>query len=90
VNSYIGLAKLYRRSSRFREALEMLDHAVALASQSASVHYLRAQVLTHLGETADAQREFDISAKLLKSFNDQVQQSLSGDRTADAQHAAQQ
>ncbi|WP_263354944.1 tetratricopeptide repeat protein [Acidicapsa acidisoli] len=90
VNSYIGLAKLYRRSSRFREALEMLDHAVALASQSASVHYLRAQVLTHLGDTVNAQLEFDTSAKLLKSFNDQVQQNLSGDRTADAQHAAQQ
>lgn len=90
VNSYIGVAKLYRTSSRYREALEMLDQAIALAPQSASVHYLRAQMLTHLGEAAKAQEEFDASARLLKSFNDQVQQNLSGDRTADAQHAAQQ
>ena len=31
VNSYVGLGKLYRHAGRDREALEMLDHAVALA-----------------------------------------------------------
>lgn len=90
VNSYLGLAKVYRKASRYKEALGMLDHGVALAPQSASVHYLRAQVLTHLGDAADAQQEFDTAAKLLKSFNDQVQQDLSGDHSADAQDAAQQ
>ncbi len=45
VNSYFGLAKLYRDAGRYQEALEMLDHAEALAPQSASVHYMRGQVL---------------------------------------------
>ena len=90
VNSYLGLAKVYRKSSRYKEALEMLDQAVALAPQSASVHFLRGQVLGHLGKPAKAQQEFDTSAKLLKLFNEQVQQNLSGDRSADAQDAAQQ
>jgi tetratricopeptide (TPR) repeat protein len=90
VNSYLGLAKLYRQASRYRDALSMLDHAVAVTPQSASVHFLRAQVLAHLGQAANAQQEFDTSARLLKLVNEQVQQNLSGDHSADAQGAAQQ
>lgn len=90
VNSYFGLAKLYRDSGRYQEALNMLDHAEALAPQSASLHYTRGQVLTHLGQSAQARQEFDTSATLLKSFNDRLQQDPSGDRSADAQDAAQQ
>jgi tetratricopeptide (TPR) repeat protein len=90
VNSYLGLAKVYRKASRYKDALEMLNHAVALAPQSASVHFLRGQVLAHLDQPVETQQEFDTSAKLLKLFNKQVQQNLSGDRSADAQDAAQQ
>jgi tetratricopeptide (TPR) repeat protein len=90
VNSYVGLGKLDRQAGRNREALAMLDHAVALAPQSASVHYARGQVLARLGQTAAAQEEYEASAKLLKSFNDHLQQDPSGDQAADAQDAAQQ
>jgi tetratricopeptide (TPR) repeat protein len=90
VNSYIGLGKLYRHAGRYREALDMLDHAVTLAPNSASVHYARAQVLARLGQSADAHQEFDTSSRLLKSFNDRLQQDPSGDLAADAQDAAQQ
>jgi tetratricopeptide (TPR) repeat protein len=90
VNSYFGLAKLYRDAARYPEALEMLDHAEALAPQSASVHYARGKVLTRLGKSAKAHQEFDMAAQLLKSFNDRLQQDPSGDRSADAQDAAQQ
>jgi tetratricopeptide (TPR) repeat protein len=90
VNSYFGLAKLYRDAGQYPQALEMLDRAEALAPQSASLHYTRGQVLAHLGESAAARQEFDTSARLLKSFNDRLQQDPSGDRSADAQDAAQQ
>jgi len=90
VNSYVGLAKLYREMNRYKEALDMLDQAEVLAPQSASVHYSRAQVLARLGRSAEARIEFDAAAKLLKSFNDRLQQDPSGDRAADAQDAAQQ
>jgi tetratricopeptide (TPR) repeat protein len=90
VNSYFGLAKLYRDAARYPEALEMLDHAEVLAPQSASVHYAKGQVLTHMGQSAKAHLEFDTAAQLLKSFNDRLQQDPSGDRSADAQDAAQQ
>jgi tetratricopeptide (TPR) repeat protein len=90
VNSYFGLAKLYRNAARYSEALEMLDHAEVLAPQSASVHYAKGQVLTRLGQSAKAHQEFNSAAELLKSFNDRLQQDPSGDRSADAQDAAQQ
>ncbi len=90
VNSWFGLAKLYNEAGRYKEALEALDHAEALAPQSASVHYTRARVLAHLGQSAQAKQEFDTAAGLLKSFNDRLQQDPSGDRAADAQNAAQQ
>ena len=90
VNSYFGLAKLYREASRYQEALEMLDHAEALAPHSASVHYTRGQVLERLDQSAKAHQEFETAANLLKSFNDRLQQDPSGDHSADAQDAAQQ
>ena len=90
VNSYFGLAKLYRQNARYQEALEMLDRAEALAPQSASVHYTRGQILAHLGQSTKAHQEFDTAARLLKSFNDRLQQDPSGDHSGDAQDAAQQ
>jgi tetratricopeptide (TPR) repeat protein len=90
VNSWFGVAKLYRDAGRYEEALKMLDHAEALAPQSGSVHYTRGQVLAHLGQSAKAREEFESSARLLKSFNDRLQVDPLGDQSADAQDAAQQ
>ena len=90
VNSWFGLAKLYRDAGRYEEALQMLDRTEALAPQSGSVHYTRGQVLAHLGQSAKAREEFETSARLLKSFNDRLQVDPSGDQSADAQDAAQQ
>jgi tetratricopeptide (TPR) repeat protein len=90
VNSWFGLAKLDRDSGRYLEALQMLDHAEALAPQSGSVHYTRGQVLVHLGQSAKARQEFETSARLLRSFNDRLQADPSGDQAADAQDAAEQ
>ena len=90
VNSYFGLAKLYLDSARYKEALEMVDRAAALAPTSASVHFTRGQILKHLGQSARADQEFRASGRLFKSFNDRLQQDHSGDRSADAQDAAQE
>ena len=90
VNSYFGLAKLYRDSGRYREALEMIDRAIALAPKSASLHFTRGQVLAKLGHVKQARVEFDRAAELLQSFNDRLQQDRSADNSADAQLAAQE
>ncbi len=68
----------------------MLDHAEALAPQSASVHFTRGQVLVRLGQNEKGRQELDTAARLLKSFNDRLQEDPSGDRFADAQDAASQ
>jgi tetratricopeptide (TPR) repeat protein len=90
VNSYFGLAKLYRDDGRYQDALEMLAHAETLAPTSASVHFTRGQVLNHLGESAKSKQEFQTAARLLKSFNDRLRQDPTGDQSADAQDAAQE
>ncbi len=90
VNSCFGLAKLYRKSGRLQDALKLLDAAEALAPTSASLHYTRGQVLAALGESAEAHVEFQQSAHLLGAFNQRLQQGFSGDRSADAQGAAEQ
>jgi len=90
VNSWFGLAKLYRDAARYKEALEMVDHALALAPHSASLHYTRGQALAKLGQTTQAREEFDLTAKLHKSSNDLLQQDRSGDSSADAELAAQE
>ncbi len=88
VNSYLGLAKLDRKTGQEHQALVLLDHAVLLAPRSASVHYMRAQVLAKLHD-AQASREFAAASELLKSYNEHLQQDPSGDSLVDAQSAAQ-
>jgi len=90
VNSYFGLAKLYRDQARYKEALEMADRTEALAPKSASVHFTRGQILKSLGQPVKANLEFREAAMLNKSFNDRLQQDQSADRLADAQEAAQE
>ena len=90
VNSCFGLAKLYRKSGRLQDALKLLDAAEALAPKSASLHYTKGQVLASLGEPAKAHLEFQQSASLLNAFNQRLQQGPTGDRSADAQDAAEQ
>jgi tetratricopeptide (TPR) repeat protein len=90
VNSYYELAKLYQDGQRYAEALDMVDHAIALAWNSAGVHYTRGQILKHLGRVVDAKQEFQTSARMFKTVNDRIQQDPSGDRFADAQDAVQE
>jgi hypothetical protein len=64
--------------------------AKALAQESASVHYTRAQILNSLGEDGKSRQEFQASAELLQSFLDQLQHDPTGDLFADAHGGAQQ
>ena len=90
VNSCFGLAKIYRESGRFKEALAMLDRAESMVPQSASLHYTKGQVLARLGEPDKAKQEFARSAELLHEFNDRLQQGTVGDISADAESASEQ
>jgi tetratricopeptide (TPR) repeat protein len=87
--SLFGLAKLYRAEGKLTAALNMLDSAEKLAPESASLHYLRAQVLAALNRRGEAKAEFAESARLRQSTRDYLEQQVSGGAKLDAAIALQ-
>src|SRR5580700_7585704 len=49
VNSYFGLAKTYQREEKYPQALTAIDAAGKLDPDRTDIHYVRGQVLKHLG-----------------------------------------
>jgi tetratricopeptide (TPR) repeat protein len=76
--SWFGLAKTYRQEKRYSEALKALSEAEALDPQSASVHYLRAQILAALGRAAESHSEMATVQRLKKETVDKLEQEISG------------
>src|SRR5580700_3924083 len=64
VNSWAGLAKVYQREEKFQQALGAIDSAVKLNPDASDLHYLRGQVLKHLGRKEEAQKEVDASVRI--------------------------
>jgi tetratricopeptide (TPR) repeat protein len=83
--SWYGLAKIDRAEKRFPEALKALDSAGALDAKSASVHYLRAQILMQMGRKQEAQKEFAMVRKLQTESADKLEQQISGGKYRDPQ-----
>jgi tetratricopeptide (TPR) repeat protein len=73
-----SLAKLYRSEARYQEALAQADEATKSDGKSASLHYLRAQILQKLNRGSEAQREFAISASLREKIRDDLELKISG------------
>lgn len=84
-SAYLGLAKICNANGRYEQALTYLDRAEKLDSQSASVHYLRAQALTHMNRRAEAKQEFAVSAGLRQGTRDRLEEQVSGRPAVDAQ-----
>jgi predicted negative regulator of RcsB-dependent stress response len=57
----------------------------AIDPQSASVYYLRGQVLFVLGRRAEARKEFEEAARLKKATRDELERKISGQRVSDPQ-----
>lgn len=83
--AYLGLAKIDNASGRYAQALANLNEAEKLNDKSASVHYLRAQALSHLQRQDEAKAEFEASARLRKSVRDRLEEQVSGRPALDAQ-----
>jgi tetratricopeptide (TPR) repeat protein len=88
--SWFGLAKIDKAEKRYAQALKALDSAGAIDPKSASVHYLRAQVLMQLGRKAEAQTEFTAVRRLQSESADQLEQQISGGKYRDPQLGAEQ
>ena len=76
--SWFELAKIYRQEKRYAEALKALDEAGAIDPRSASVHYLRAQVLLAVGRRSESQLEMATVQRLKKETVDKLEQEISG------------
>jgi tetratricopeptide (TPR) repeat protein len=87
--AWYGLAKIHRAAKRYPEALKAIDAACALVPKSASVHYLRAQILAQLGREAEAQTEFAAVRRLHKETIDKLEQQIMGGIYRDPQLAAE-
>jgi tetratricopeptide (TPR) repeat protein len=81
--SWFGLAKAYRQLKRYKDSLDALQHAGEIDPNSASVHYLRAEVLSQLGRKTEAQTEFAIVQRLKKEGVDKLEQQITGAKYRD-------
>jgi tetratricopeptide (TPR) repeat protein len=64
VNSYIGLAKIQQRAEKYRQALSAIDSAAKLDPGRTDIHYVRGQVLLHLGRRQEAKTEMETSVRI--------------------------
>src|SRR5208282_1981752 len=64
-DAWFGLARSYLRQKKYAEALQAIDRAANLAPENQRVHFIRGQVLQHLGRKDEAEAEFAIAKKLM-------------------------
>jgi len=64
-DAWFGLARSYLRQKKYAEALQAIDRAALLAPENQRVHFIRGQVLQHLGRKDEAEAEFAIAKKLM-------------------------
>jgi tetratricopeptide (TPR) repeat protein len=64
VNSYMGLAKTYEREEKFQQALSAIDSAGKLDPHRTDIHYVRGQVLIHLGHKQEGRKELETSVRI--------------------------
>jgi tetratricopeptide (TPR) repeat protein len=64
VNSYVGLAKAYQREEKYQQALSAIDSASRLDPGRTDVHYVRGQVLIHMGRKEEGKKELETSVRL--------------------------
>ena len=64
VNSYFGLAKIYQREEKYPQALSAIDSAAKLDPGRTDIHYVRGQVLIHLGRKEEGKKELETSVRI--------------------------
>jgi tetratricopeptide (TPR) repeat protein len=64
IDSHVGLAKTYQREGKFIPALNAIDSAIKLDPARTDVHYLRGQILIHLGRKQEGRKELEASVRI--------------------------
>jgi tetratricopeptide (TPR) repeat protein len=61
-NSHLGLARIYLRQQKYAAALAEADAALKADPARTDAHYIRGQLLQHLGRKAEAKKEMTAAA----------------------------
>jgi tetratricopeptide (TPR) repeat protein len=64
VNSYFGLAKAYLREQKYPQALAAIDSAGKLDARRTDIHYVRGQILIHMGRREEGKKELEASVRI--------------------------
>ncbi|MCU1300272.1 MAG: tetratricopeptide repeat protein [Candidatus Sulfotelmatobacter sp.] len=64
VDAYVGLAKAYQRQQKYPQALIAIDSAVKLDPRRTDIHYVKGQVLIHLGRKEEGKKELETSIRI--------------------------
>jgi tetratricopeptide (TPR) repeat protein len=64
VNSYFGLAKIYQREEKYSAALTAIDTAGKLDPCRTDIHYVRGQVLLHMGRKEEGKKELETAVRI--------------------------
>jgi tetratricopeptide (TPR) repeat protein len=64
VNSYLGLAKVCQREKKYSQALNAIDSAEKLDPRRTDIHYVRGQILIHLGRREEGRKELEASVRI--------------------------
>jgi tetratricopeptide (TPR) repeat protein len=64
VNSYVGLAKIYQRTQKYQEAITSIDSAGKLDPARTDIHYVRGQILLHMGRKEEGRKELETSVRI--------------------------
>jgi tetratricopeptide (TPR) repeat protein len=62
VDSHLGLAKILQREGKYRAALTEADAAVKFDPERTEAHYVRGQLLLHLGHKDEARKEMQLAS----------------------------
>lgn len=84
-SSAFGMARFYRQEEKYPQELAALDTAGKLDPNSASVHYLRGQILVRVGRKEEGRKELATAARMLRDATDRLERDVSGASFLDPQ-----
>ncbi len=64
LNAWAGLAKTYQREEKYPQALSAIDQANKIDPGRTDLHYLRGQILVHLGRREEGKKELELAVRI--------------------------
>jgi len=64
LTSWAGLAKTYQREEKYQQALTAIDEANKIDPERTDIHYLRGQILVHMGRKDEGKKELELAVRI--------------------------